>query len=347
MRRSLLKAVLPFVALVVSSVSALAQMSGTYTINPSGSGTSNYTSFTAAVAALTTNGVNGAVVFNVSQGTYTEQLTLPAITGTSTTNTITFQANPANTAPAEITYSPTGTTDNWTVHLNQTNNVTIKGLKITSGGTTYGRLIAYTGSSNIRVEDNTMVGISTASSTSSYSAAFYYNATTPYPSGTWVIKGNSITNVAYGFYMYGSSAGSMDTLRIQNNTLDCYYYGLYSYYAKNPKIIGNTFNKLGGASNIYGYNYVYYPTGNAEFKNNTINGFRYGCYMYASGGSQTWDVQNNTLNEAGYYGFYISNSSAGKAEKVTIKNNNINMLLNSTFAYGLYLGYVDGAQGRS
>jgi hypothetical protein len=347
MRRSLLKAVLPFVALVVSSVSALAQMSGTYTINPSGSGTSNYTSFTAAVAALTTNGVNGAVVFNVSQGTYTEQLTLPAITGTSTTNTITFQANPANTAPAEITYSPTGTTDNWTIHLNQTNNVTIKGLKITSGGTTYGRLIAYTGSSNIRVEDNTMVGISTASSTSSYSAAFYYNATTPYPSGTWVIKGNSITNVAYGFYMYGSSAGSMDTLRIQNNTLDCYYYGLYSYYAKNPKIIGNTFNKLGGASNIYGYNYVYYPTGNAEFKNNTINGFRYGCYMYASGGSQTWDVQNNTLNEAGYYGFYISNSSAGKAEKVTIKNNNINMLLNSTFAYGLYLGYVDGAQGRS
>ncbi|MDP5067653.1 MAG: right-handed parallel beta-helix repeat-containing protein, partial [Schleiferiaceae bacterium] len=73
----------------------------------------------------------------------------------------------------------------------------------------------------------------------------------------------------------------------------------------------------------------------------------YGCYMYASGGSQTWDVQDNTLNDVGYYGFYISNSSAGKAEKVTVKNNNINMLLNSTFAYGLYLGYVDGAQGRS
>ena len=347
MRRNLLKAVLPFVAFVVGSVSAFAQMSGTYTINPSGSGTSNYTSFTAAVAALTTNGVNGAVVFNVSQGTYTEQLTIPAVSGTSTTNTITFQANPANTAPAEITYSPTGTTDNWTIHLNQTNNVIIKGLKITTGGTTYSRLVVYTGSSNIRVENNTMIGGATATSTSSYLAAFYYNATTPYPSGTWVIKGNTITNVAYGFYMYGSSTGSMDTLRIENNTLDCWYYGLYSYYAKNPKIINNTFNKLGGSTNIYGYNYVYYPTGNAQFKGNTINGFRYGCYMYASGGSQTWDVQDNTLNEAGYYGFYISNSSAGKAEKVTVKNNNINMLLNSTFAYGLYLGYVDGAQGRS
>ena len=347
MRRNLLKAVLPFVAFVVGSVSAFAQMSGTYTINPSGSGTSNYTSFTAAVAALTTNGVNGAVVFNVSQGTYTEQLTIPAVSGTSTTNTITFQANPANTAPAEITYSPTGTTDNWTIHLNQTNNVIIKGLKITTGGTTYGRLVVYTGSSNIRLENNTLIGAATGTSTSSFLAGVYYQSTTPYATGTWVIKGNSITNVSYALQMYGSSATSMDTLRVQDNTIECWYYGLYSYYAKNPKIINNTFNKLGGSTNIYGYNYVYYPTGNAQFKGNTINGFRYGCYMYASGGSQTWDVQDNTLNDVGYYGFYISNSSAGKAEKVTVKNNNINMLLNSTFAYGLYLGYVDGAQGRS
>ena len=347
MRKLFRSFILAFSLLFLLPTALQAQLSGSYTIDANGTGTTNYTSFTAAVSALSANGVNGPVVFNAAAGTYTEQLIVPAVTGTSTTNTITFQANPSNTSPAEITYSPTGSTDNWTIHLNATNNIIIKGLKITTGGTTYGRLITYTGSSDIKILDNTMIGAALGTSTSSFLAGFYYQSTSAYPSGTWEIKGNELSNVSYGFYIYGNSATNLDTLRIEDNVLDTWYYGLYSYYHKNPKIINNTFNKLGGSTNIYGYNYVYYPSGDAEFKGNTINGFRYGCYMYGSAGTQTWDVQDNTLNDAGYYGFYISNSSAGKAEKVTIKNNNINMLLNSTFAYGLYVGYVDGAQGRS
>ena len=45
----------------------MAQLSGTYTIDPNGSGTTNYTSYTAALSALSTSGVNGPVVFNVLQ----------------------------------------------------------------------------------------------------------------------------------------------------------------------------------------------------------------------------------------------------------------------------------------
>lgn len=52
----------------------MAQLSGTYTINPNGSGATNYTSYTAALSALSTSGVNGPVVFNVASGTYTEQV---------------------------------------------------------------------------------------------------------------------------------------------------------------------------------------------------------------------------------------------------------------------------------
>ena len=54
-----------------------AQLSGSYTIDPSGTGTNNYTSFTSAISALSTSGVSGAVTFNVKQGTYTEQVTIP------------------------------------------------------------------------------------------------------------------------------------------------------------------------------------------------------------------------------------------------------------------------------
>ena len=47
-----------------------AQLSGSYTIGGGG----NYTSFGAAVTALTNNGVSGPVTFNVLTGTYNEQI---------------------------------------------------------------------------------------------------------------------------------------------------------------------------------------------------------------------------------------------------------------------------------
>ena len=70
----------------------MAQLSGTYTINPNGSGATNYTSYTAALSALSTSGVNGPVVFNVASGTYTEQVTFESYSGVSHVNTITFQS---------------------------------------------------------------------------------------------------------------------------------------------------------------------------------------------------------------------------------------------------------------
>ncbi len=76
---------------------------GTKTIGTTG----DYSSFTAAVTALTTNGVSGPVVFNVQSGSYSEQISIPAITGASTTNTITFKGLGDNT-----TISATPSTSN-------------------------------------------------------------------------------------------------------------------------------------------------------------------------------------------------------------------------------------------
>src|ERR1017187_5987314 len=69
------------------SISAQA-LTGTYTI---GATNSNYTSFTAAAKGLTTNGVSGPVTFNVAPGNYNESITMPAISGASAINTITFK----------------------------------------------------------------------------------------------------------------------------------------------------------------------------------------------------------------------------------------------------------------
>ena len=65
-----------------------AQLSGTYTVNGAqATGGTNYQTFSAAFSALTSQGVNGPVVFNCIQGTYTEQVysSSQSISGASTT----------------------------------------------------------------------------------------------------------------------------------------------------------------------------------------------------------------------------------------------------------------------
>lgn len=101
----------PFGAAAIDEISVVSAappspLSGTYTINNTvATGGINYNSFTAAINAINTAGVGGAVIFNVSAGqTFNE--TPPALTATGTAvNTVTFQRNGAGADP-KIT--PTG-----------------------------------------------------------------------------------------------------------------------------------------------------------------------------------------------------------------------------------------------
>src|SRR5271165_5326417 len=85
--RGVLAAMLLGVLLFATGAKATG-LSGTYTIDASGSG--NYTTFKAAIADLTNYGVSGPVVFNVTATTYAEAASVGVITGASATNTITF-----------------------------------------------------------------------------------------------------------------------------------------------------------------------------------------------------------------------------------------------------------------
>ena len=68
-----------------------AQLSGSYSVDPAGSGSTNYTTFAAAASALG-GGVSGPVVFTVASTTFNEALNFNAVSGASATNTITFIA---------------------------------------------------------------------------------------------------------------------------------------------------------------------------------------------------------------------------------------------------------------
>ena len=110
-------------------------ISGSYTINPTGSGTSNFTTFSAAIAVLNNCGVSGPVTFTVSAGTYTEKLTLNNIVGTSATNTITFEG--VDSATRKITYAETGSpADPAVINFLGASYITFKNFGITAQGTT-------------------------------------------------------------------------------------------------------------------------------------------------------------------------------------------------------------------
>ena len=107
-----------------------AQLSGTYTIGSSGS---NYTSFSAAVSALSA-GVSGPVTFQVAPGTYEEYVTINEINGTSATNRVIFRGMGADNQQVVVT-SNAGYTDNATVKLNGADHVTFENMTLTTTST--------------------------------------------------------------------------------------------------------------------------------------------------------------------------------------------------------------------
>lgn len=74
------------------AATAQAQMSGTYTIDPNGSGSRNFKDFSNATYQLFVQGVSGPLTFEVAPGTYTENWRIAPIQGVSATNTVTFRS---------------------------------------------------------------------------------------------------------------------------------------------------------------------------------------------------------------------------------------------------------------
>ena len=121
-----------------------AQLSGTYSIGTSGT----YINFNAAVTALTTSGVSGPVIFNVANGIYTEQVTIPNILGTSATNTITFKSASGINTDVVLTYAATSSISPWTLCFDSAVYVIFKNMSIKSTGSSYGITVYFKSEAN-------------------------------------------------------------------------------------------------------------------------------------------------------------------------------------------------------
>lgn len=123
---------------------------GTYVIAQDGTG--DYTSFNAAVDSLNQVGILGPVVFSVASGTYTEQVVLNVVDGSSEDNTISFVGQTDNVT---LTAS-TSQTANYVMMMDGVANVTLKKIGIvarpTANNVNYANALVMQNDSNILID---------------------------------------------------------------------------------------------------------------------------------------------------------------------------------------------------
>ena len=346
---------------------AYASLSGTYTIDPNKSPTStNYTSFNDADSDLiygsrasggTTNGpgVGGAVIFNVADGTYSESVDIPYISGVSSTNTITFNGHKGDsskvvvTAPCLGSYSTMG----FVIHLDNASFVTLNELTLllTSGGVSYANydhalIIDNVSDSNI-VMNCQLISPYSSTFTTYYGSALYsgYNPSTyTYSQDQYnTIYNNYMKGGEFGIYFSGNYTGGGAELGnvIDHNIIDsCEYYGMYIQVQDGVTITNNKINMPYNSQNyglyMYYIGYSYYGASTTSLiANNFISEskapYNYGLMAYYADLADI--VYNNIYVDGGsstYAGYIYSYS----ASTLDIYNNNFV----NTNGYALY-GY--------
>ncbi|MCX6352571.1 MAG: hypothetical protein NTX03_12050 [Bacteroidetes bacterium] len=288
---------------------------GTYTINPSNPVSStNYQTFTAVAYDLNNRGLCGAVVFNASDGVYTGQISLGAITGSSATNTVTFNGNTSDSNkvimsfPAGSTYSAAGANVNYVVGFNGCQYVTFNKMTMrrTSTGTDYFATLVYFGggSHNNTVSNCVIKGL--------YNNAYY--------SYDHVL-------ISDGYTYYNTQNIVADTNNtIKNNLMR---YGTYPFYIAGNSSSIATYESFGSITgndidSAYQYNYPYIAyTNRTKFNTNKLvwrSGSSYGVYAVSNANLQ---LNGNTLFDtlvSPSYGFYVTSNVSVSLNSNTITN---------------------------
>ena len=289
---------------------ALGSMGGTYSI---GTGR-DFANFTAAVNDLKERGLCSAVTFEVYDGTYTEQISIPEIAGASATNTITFVSKSADSSKAILQFASSATA-NYVVQLNGADYITFKELSLISTSTTVSnaRVVDIkSGAHNNTFANNRIIGVvSTSTATTGVSALVFSGADKDTNN---VFRANHFKYGTNALHLLGAATGRERGLLIENNIIDSTYHSqIYTDYQIAPVITGNTSNYSGSttANGIYLSN----VTGAAQVLRNNITSSILGYGIQVTTGNATSAnralIANNMISfggTGGTAGIYLNNA---------------------------------------
>ncbi len=254
-----------FTALIITiftfskPLKAQGPLSGMYMIDQNwvgggvGGATSTFNSLNQAIDTLIAYGISGPVIFDIAPGIYTEQIVIPAISGTSPTNTITFQSNTGNDTDVVLQYTGTQTAY-YTVKLNHSNNIVFKKMTIKAIGTSYARAIEiWDGCYNITI-DSCRISTTTAGSGNEFTCIYSEPNNNSQNGGDHdnLFINNIITGGGYGIYWRGDYSVSKANNAFVGNIINGFVYtGIYISEANDEQIVSN-FISDSGSSTIKG-----------------------------------------------------------------------------------------------
>lgn len=207
------KSILTFISFLIVST-GYSQLNGTYTIG----GTSpDYLTISSAVADLQLQGISGAVVFNLRDGVYNEQITLESIAYNSISNSITFKSESGIAENVSIEFSSVSLSENHVIKITDMHNLIFENLKIHATSNDFLNVFHLNGNvSNITIQDCII----------------------------------SAKELIYSYYSRNSSGILIDTItdediKILNNVISGSYNGIYanSSQRKNLTITNNNIVK--------------------------------------------------------------------------------------------------------
>lgn len=273
-------------ALVIATVTMATPISGTFRVGTA-EVSPGYTSLSAAVADINTNGVGGDITLlissditetaNVGLGVNTNGFNITIRPDADVDRTITFTQLGDNTSPTGhlvIGYPTSGLTVAWSdANTIATNNVTIDGyslggstkrLKITNANTTYGsRVIAVVGAcQNTTIKNCIVINTTTnASSPTAIVGVIRKGTAIEVIPGNLTIENNTITctvsAVGMGFRMTtnGTPTGTVTSSGFvcKNNIISAQRRDVELNYVNGGQIYGNTISLVQPTSTALGY----------------------------------------------------------------------------------------------
>ena len=345
----------------VTRTDILPALTGNYTIAAI---SGDYGSFTEALVHLKSGGISAATTFNVNTGTYYEQFEIPAISGASESNTITFKSQSGNKQDVKISFDAPSNA-NYLVSMKGGSFVHFENMTFEALNNFYGIVFDFaSGASNNILSGNTFTN-----------AEYVYNATTRsiiYSNGgvdnNNEFSGNDFINGTYGFYYLGTSSSARESgTKILNNTFTNQYSRAISLHNQDDALVrGNQINSASALTNQFG---IYFANvfGQSEISANKINmpSGKYGIYLASSGNNTTQGIIVNNFVYLGgttdVYGIYFSSTTnygvffnsvnvtsthgSSSGMYLTAGSNNVlknNIFSNSGSGYAYYINSVGG-----
>ncbi len=295
---------------VISISKTYGQLSDTLII---GSAPSDFLSFSTAVSALNSQGINGNVVFKIKPGTYSEQISINQISGAGPAATITFQPQNDDSTSVILEFaSSSNSTNNYVIQLNGADYITFDKLTIKRTDTLkYCKVIDFFGSAKRNTISNCILeGNVNLSNTQIISAVIASNNTGYKSNNTF--QNNVIKNGSIGLYFTGQSSTTPDSniLISNNNFINQSTKGIYIQSHRFAYINGN------------------------NITNNTSNNTYNAIYLQYS--NDTMRILKNKISLTTGYGICIWNCNESTSTNSLIANNFISVGGTST-AIGLYL----------